>query len=96
MEVHLREDIYLDTVAQECNISKNHLNVLFRRFTGTTFNKYHQIKRLGKAREAILAGANMQEAADGSGFNDYSAFYRAYKAFYGCTPSTPIVGKADS
>jgi AraC-like DNA-binding protein len=95
LDKHLREKIYLDTVSRECNISKNHLNVLFRRATGTTIKKYLQIKRLGLAHQTILNGANIQEAADKAGFNDYSAFYRAYKAFYHRSPSTPIVGKPD-
>jgi AraC-like DNA-binding protein len=95
LEEHLREDIYLDTVSRECNISKNHLNVLFRRATGTTINKYLQIKRLGLAHQTILNGAGMGEAADKAGFIDYSAFYRAYKAFYHRAPSTPMVGKPD-
>jgi AraC-like DNA-binding protein len=39
-----------------------------------------------------MAGCPAEEAAYKSGFNDYSNFYRAYKAFFGITPSAPIIG----
>ncbi|MDR3161659.1 MAG: AraC family transcriptional regulator [Spirochaetaceae bacterium] len=86
---HLREELSLDDIAARFNISKNYLNLLFRQTTGTTVNHYIRTKRLGVARQEILEGADAQEAAYNAGFNDYSNFYRAYKAFYGSIPSAP-------
>jgi AraC-like DNA-binding protein len=86
---HLREELSLEDIARRFNISKNYLNFLFRQTTGTTVNHYIRTKRLGLARQEILKGSNAQEAAYGAGFNDYSKFYRAYKAFYGSIPSAP-------
>jgi AraC-like DNA-binding protein len=39
------------------------------------------------ARQEILQGSTAEEAAYKAGFNDYSNFYRAYKAFFGIVPS---------
>jgi AraC-like DNA-binding protein len=86
---HLREELSLENIARRFNISKNYLNLLFRQATGTTVNHYIRAKRLGLARQEILNGSDAQEAAYKVGFNDYSNFYRAYKAFYGSMPSAP-------
>jgi AraC-like DNA-binding protein len=86
---HLRDGLTLEDVARRFSISKNHLNNLFRQTTGATVNHYIRTKRLGLARQEILKGSNAQEAAYNAGFNDYSNFYRAYKAFYGSMPSAP-------
>jgi AraC-like DNA-binding protein len=89
LEEHLREELTLEDVARRFNISKNYLNSLFRQTTGTTVNHYIRTKRLGLARQEILKGSTAQEAAYSTGFNDYSNFYRAYKAVYGSMPSAP-------
>jgi AraC-like DNA-binding protein len=84
---NLREPVSLDTLCREFRISKNHLNVIFHKETGTTVNQYIRIKRLVMARQEILKGSTAEEAAYKAGFNDYSNFYRAYKAFFGIIPS---------
>jgi AraC-like DNA-binding protein len=84
---NLHKPVSLDTLCGEFHISKNHLNVVFHKETGTTVNQYLRIKRLVMARQEILKGSTAEEAAYNSGFNDYSNFYRAYKAFFGIIPS---------
>jgi AraC-like DNA-binding protein len=84
---NLHEPVSLDTLCREFHVSKNHLNVIFRKETGTTVNQYMRIKRLVMARQEILKGCTAEEAAYRAGFNDYSNFYRAYKAFFGIIPS---------
>lgn len=84
---HLRDNLSLEDLACRFNVSKNYLNILFRRATGTTVNHYIRIKRLGLARKEILQGAHVKEAAYNAGFEDYSNFFKAYKSFYGSAPS---------
>jgi AraC-like DNA-binding protein len=84
---NLNKAISLDELVREFYISKNHLNILFRKETGTTVNQYLRIKRLVMARLEILNGCTAEEAAYKAGFNDYSNFYRAYKSFFGIMPS---------
>jgi AraC-like DNA-binding protein len=88
LQEHLREQLSLEKVASRFNIDKNYLNILFRRATGGTVNRYIRLKRLVLVRQEILQGANVEEAAYRAGFNDYSNFYRAYKAVYGSMPSS--------
>jgi AraC-like DNA-binding protein len=45
------------------------------------------MKRLGLARQEIARGGHPEEAAYSAGFKDYSNFFRAYKSFYGSSPS---------
>ena len=91
---HLREDLSLDILSRRFGITKNHLNVLFHKTVGTPLMKYVTVKRLGHARQEIISGARLGEAAYNIGFNDYSAFYRAYKTFYGCPPSELLINSS--
>jgi AraC-like DNA-binding protein len=60
---NLHKPISLDKLVREFYISKNHLNVIFRKETGTTVNQYIRIKRLVMARQEILNGNTAEEAA---------------------------------
>jgi AraC-like DNA-binding protein len=82
----LREPLSLDTVARQFRVSKNHLNVRFRRETGATVNQYIREQRVYLAHRELLAGCHAEEAAYNAGFNDYSNFFRAYKMIFGVSP----------
>ncbi|MDR2177788.1 MAG: AraC family transcriptional regulator [Treponema sp.] len=92
LDKHLREKLPLEDLARRFNISKNYLNILFRKATGTTVNHYIRIKRLGFARQEIQRGTHAEEAAYNAGFKDYSNFFKAYKSFYGSAPSVQRPG----
>ncbi len=84
---HLTEDISLDDLSQRFFISKHYLNRAFKKATGTTVIDYLIYKRIIHARQLLYNGSNAQDACLQSGFSDYSAFYRAYKKTFGCSPS---------
>ena len=84
---HLFEKLTLDALAREFFLSKSQLNRAFRRATGTTAAKYIEIKRLLAARSRMRRGEKPGEAARECGFGDYSAFFRAYRAYFGAAPS---------
>jgi AraC-like DNA-binding protein len=84
---HLRQPISLEKISRKFNISKNHLNVVFKNETGTTINHYIRLKRLVLARLELASGVNAEDAAFKAGFKEYSTFFRAYKSFFGCPPS---------
>lgn len=81
------DDITLSGVSEKFYLSKTHLNRKFKLMTGSTFWNYVKIKRLIAAREEIRRGASAQDAARACGYNDYSAFYRAYTARFGISPN---------
>jgi AraC-like DNA-binding protein len=84
---NLRQPISLNVLSRRFSMNKNHLNVIFRKETGTTVERYIRIQRLYIARQNIGAGMQATEAAYDVGFNDYSNFFRAYKAFFGYAPT---------
>lgn len=83
---HLKEDISLDELSQRFFISKHHLNKVFRKATGTTVFDYLIHKRIIAAQQLLINGASAQAAAIGSGFKDYSSFYRSYTRILGHSP----------
>ena len=88
---HYREELSLELLAQRFYVSKYHLMRKFKESTGYTIHNYLVKKRLLLAREQLLAGSAVLDACYGCGFQDYSAFSRAYKKNFGTTPSqTPL------
>lgn len=87
VNVNLFDAISLDTIAKHFFISKSQLNRNFKKYTGSTAWEYITAKRLLNARKLILDGALAKNAAIQSGFEDYSAFFRAYKKRFGVSPS---------
>lgn len=93
--------ISLATIGQRFFLSKSQINRIFRKATGSSVWEYILIKRLFAARERILAGESVYTAAANCGFQDYSAFYRAYVARFQVSPSkaiqqnAPIVDTSD-
>ncbi len=83
---NIARELSLDLLSERFFISKNHLNRIFKNATGVTVWEYIKLKRLIMARNNILAGASAISACQSSGFNDYSAFYRAYKERFGVSP----------
>jgi AraC-like DNA-binding protein len=83
---NLRKSISLNILSQYFGISKNYINVLFKKELNVTFGKYLRSQKLHLARHEILNGKHMEEAAYNAGFNDYSTFFRAYKSLFKETP----------
>jgi AraC-like DNA-binding protein len=92
LNTYLRQAISLEKVSRKFNISKNHLNVVFKTETGLTINQYIRLKRLALARKELASGFSAEESAYRAGFQDYSTFFRAYKAFFGDSPSVSVLG----
>ncbi|MBE7025006.1 MAG: AraC family transcriptional regulator [Ruminococcaceae bacterium] len=78
--------ITLDSIAENCFISKYHLCHIFPAVTGLTVHRYITSKRLDYARSLIQEGATLSQAAEAAGFATYSSFYRAYLAEHGHSP----------
>ena len=83
---HLTEQQSLDDIASHFFISKNYLNVSFKKYLSTTVMDYVRYKRISLAKQAIQAGESAMAAALQSGFTDYSSFYRAYVKYEGNSP----------
>ncbi|MGI6070164.1 MAG: helix-turn-helix domain-containing protein [Blautia sp.] len=84
---NLTADLSADTLARQCYLSKYHLMRKFKEETGCTLHQYVQNKRLFLARSLIHQGTPVTKASQECGFHDYTAFSRAYKKLFHCTPS---------
>ena len=84
---HLTENITIDSLSEQLFLSKYYLMRMFRECTGYTIHSYITEKRMYLARELITDGVSVSEACYGCGYQDYSAFARAYKKCFGRSPS---------
>lgn len=90
LEENFQKDISLDNLADRFLITKNHLNFLFHNMVGIPIKKYIMEKRLVFARQRILDGEHPSQVAYSAGYHDYATFYRAYKLYYGLSPSEQL------
>lgn len=86
VNLHYSEPITLDMLAEQFYVSKYHLSREFNRQMGTSIYHYIQKKRLLIARQLLDQGQKPSEVYCHCGFNDYTCFYRAFKAEYGASP----------
>lgn len=84
------QDVTLDMLCEKFYISKPYLCKAFMKSTGLTVNEYIRKKRLAEVRELKMQGANISDAAVKAGFRNYTAFYRAYKREFGCSPRADL------
>lgn len=85
---HCTEDLCLDEAAALAGFSKYHFTRLFKNYTGVSFYKYLNQKRIEHA-EKLLADPDLSitEVALQSGFSSLSSFIRMFKLINDCTPT---------
>ncbi|SEA36719.1 AraC-type DNA-binding protein [Pseudobutyrivibrio sp. ACV-2] len=88
INAHCAEDLKLDDIADMSGFSKFYFERLFKQFTGTSFYKYVNQKRIAKAQDLLVApGVSVTEVALNCGFTSISSFIRMFKLQKGCTPT---------
>ena len=83
----LSENLSIDHLAERFFFSKYHMMRKFKKETCYTIHNYIISKRLLHARSLIAQGTPVMKAAMQSGFQDYTAFVRAYKKQFGTVPT---------
>ena len=83
---HLSEPLSLDALCEQFYLSKPQLCRSFKRTTGASVGEYITAKRLLQAQTMLRAGSPPTKVCTACGFNDYSAFYRAYRKHFGVSP----------
>ncbi|MDE6844937.1 MAG: AraC family transcriptional regulator [Lachnospiraceae bacterium] len=85
---HCTEDLCLDDIAAYAGFSKYHFTRLFKNFTGVSFYKYLNKKRIEHAEKLLVdPELSITEVALQSGFSSLSAFIRMFKLIKDCTPT---------
>lgn len=88
IDEHCTDNLTLDDVASYSGFSKYHFTRLFKQFTGSTFYKYLNQKRITRAERSLSdMTLSVTDVAMSSGFSSMSAFIRMFKIMKGCTPS---------
>jgi|GEM_PF-2557472 AraC-type DNA-binding domain-containing proteins len=84
---HLYNDISLDRVADEMNISANYLGKLFKKSSGINFTEYLTECRLSEAAKLLKeTKLSVNEIANKLGYSSTNHFIRIFKEKYGDIP----------
>ena len=89
MKLHLQEGMGLKETADRFGFSKYHFSRLFKENLQLTFNQYLSALRMEQAERLLTQNSfiTVQEIGFRCGYRSYSAFVKAFKESYGCTPT---------
>jgi two-component system response regulator YesN len=88
IENHYDGQLTIGHIAEEFNVTPNHLSSLFHKRTGTTFVQYVTRLRMLKAKELLAdPRVQVQQAAERVGYFSSRHFTKLFKEFFGCSPS---------
>ncbi len=83
VEEHISEEISVDRICREFNISRTKLYETVRPFTNGGIAAFIKNKRLERARELLKSTSlSVTEISDACGFSDYNYFLREFKKKY--------------
>lgn len=91
---HFSESLHLEDISEKFHFSTYYLIRLFKRYYDTTPHNYLIKYRIGRAKEMLLKGHTVEDAALSCGFKSVSNFYTVYKKTVGVTPKASL--SADS
>ena len=86
---HLDESISLDDVAQASHFSPYHFHRIFQGIVGETVNDFVSRKKMEKAACTLLFNPELSitEVAEQRGFSSSANFAKAFKLYFGVSPS---------
>jgi Response regulator containing CheY-like receiver domain and AraC-type DNA-binding domain len=88
IDAHFRENLTLDSVAQQINLSPTYLSSLFTRFLHMSFVEYVQSVRVEKAKQYLLSSTyKIYEIAELVGYSDHKYFSQVFKKTEKISPS---------
>lgn len=86
IEDHFAEKLTSDIIAKEFFVSRQKLNLDFKRRMGETIHQYHMAVRVSRAAEMIAKGMSPLSASIECGFSDLAHFSKMFSAFIGMSP----------
>ena len=87
IDTHYTEALNLNLLSQKFNFSVSSLCHIFKEDFGISIKKYIIQKRMNASNFDLHNGLSPEEVCAKYGFQNYSTFYRAYKAQFGTAPS---------
>lgn len=94
---HFREQITLDTLADEAMMSRNYLCSFFKKTFGITIFEYIEQERINYCTMLLdSSDLSITEIAMKAGYNSISYFNRIFKRIKGCSPRQYRKNKAEA
>ncbi|MBQ6937652.1 MAG: helix-turn-helix transcriptional regulator [Clostridia bacterium] len=87
LNLHFKEDLSIDAVAEQFNIDKSYLSHLFKNHVGMSLWTYVIFRRLQLFNSLIREGGAIEATCYKVGFRNYSNFFRLYKKHMKMTPT---------
>lgn len=87
IDAHFLEIDSLSKLSSDFGYSYSHLSKCFKRIYGRNISEYLNQKRLEYSVELLKKGKNLTEIAEKLGFSSAYNFSRAFKNFYGVSPT---------
>jgi AraC-like DNA-binding protein len=84
---HLGEKITVELLSELCGYHKQYYIRLFSAHLGATPHQYLISYRMKRAFSMLLEGKSVSETADTVGYPELRNFIRAFKKYYGYSPS---------
>lgn len=93
IDAHLTERINVISLSELLFVSPSTLTHCFKKEMGISLHRYITQKRLIEAEKMISQGNDPTKIYTLFGYSDYSSFYKAYRDFFGFSPSHSRAGK---
>ena len=87
MNEHMASICSMKEICEALYISPSHLCKVFREVLNTSPMKYLRTRRLHHAHNLLRMGERPTILYTECGFRDYSSFYRAYREYFGISPT---------
>lgn len=87
LDLHFSRQIRIEELAATVNLNRNYLSRLFRRETGMSMQAYLTHLRMQRGKEYLQTGMTVGETAAALGYSDQFIFSKAFKQFFGYSPS---------
>ena len=86
IEAHYTERLTLAKISKDIHANGSYLSRLYKTKTGQNLFDVINKLRIDKAKELMISGYKIYEAAQMAGFDDVSYFSRVFKKYEGCAP----------
>lgn len=86
INTNLHNELNLDILSNECELSRDYLSVLFKKCTGSTVLQYIKKQRLNAAKDMLNGKCSSSEVGYYLGFCSESYFIQCFKKEFGMTP----------
>ena len=80
----------ISTLCEKFDIGESKFCADFKSHTGKTYKKYLTDLRMTRARELLASGSSIINASLETGYSSEAHFIKAFREYYGTTPSVMI------